>query len=64
MRSIRLIFVKNHDISSNLKIGHFGPKMNIWFIGYSDERIGDKKLRFMGNTYTKKKNETNRKYFG
>ena len=40
LRSIKIIFVKN------LKIGHLKPKMTIWLIDYSDERIKDKKMRF------------------
>ena len=46
LRSIELIFIKNYNLSSNLKIGYCGPKTAVWMIGYSDERISDKKLRF------------------
>ena len=60
-RPTRPIFIENCNFGSNLKISHFGPKMGIWFIDYCDEKIGDKKLRFMGiekwYLYTKKKNK-------
>ena len=49
LRPVSSIFIENYNFSSNLKIGHFGSKMGIWFIDYSDERIDDKKLRFTGN---------------
>ena len=36
-RPIKPIFVRHKKFGSNLKIGHFGPKM--WLIGCGDERI-------------------------
>ena len=42
-RPIKPIYVKNYNFGSNLKIGHFQPKMTIWLIGYSDEKIKNKK---------------------
>ena len=41
--------MKNYNFNSNLRIGHFGPKMGIWFIDCSDERISDEKLWSTGN---------------
>ena len=48
MRPIRPIFNENLNFGCNLKISHFGPKMGIWFIVYTDKRIGDTKLQFTG----------------
>ena len=48
LRPIKSIFVRNYKFGSNLKIGHFGPKMGIMLIVYSDERIINKKLQFAG----------------
>ena len=55
MRPVKLILIKNYNFSSNLKIGHVGPKQ---FIDYNNERISDGKLRFTEikwwHFYTKK----------
>ena len=63
LRPIKLIFIKNYNFNSNLKICHCVPKMGVWFIDYSDERIGDKKLQFTGiERWHLYKNETKQKY--
>ena len=49
LRPVSSIFIENYNFNSNLKIGLFGSKMGIWFMDYSDGRIGDKKVRFTEN---------------
>ena len=48
LRSIKSILIENCYLGNKLKIGHFGQKMDIGFVEYSDEKIGNKKLRFAG----------------
>ena len=66
LRPLRPIFNENFNFGCNIKISHFGPKMEIWFIVYSDKRIGDEKLQITGikRYILYKKNETNWRYFG
>ena len=36
-----ILVIENSNFGSNLKIGHFWPKMSIRFISYSNEGIGN-----------------------
>ena len=42
LRPINPILVKNYNVGSNLKIGHFWPNMVVWFTDYNDKVITDK----------------------